>query len=114
VAKLVDVHPDGEAQRLQDGIVRARFRDSVDYPSLITPLKIYEYTIDLLDTSNLFQKGHRIQVAITSSNFPDFDRNLNTGKSSENTTEIQAAKQIIYHDAAHPSQILLPIIPRAR
>jgi hypothetical protein len=114
VAKLIDVHPNGEAQRLQDGIVRARFRDSIDHPSLIMPLKIYEYTIDLLDTSNLFQEGHRIQVAITSSNFPDFDRNLNTGNSSENTTEIQVAKQTIYHDAAHPSHILLPMITRER
>jgi putative CocE/NonD family hydrolase len=114
VAKLIDVHPNGEAQRLQDGIVRARFRGSIDHPSLTMPLKIYEYTIDLLDTSNLFQKGHHIQVAITSSNFPDFDRNLNTGKSDENSTEIQVAKQTIYHDAAHPSYILLPIIPRDR
>lgn len=114
VAKLMDVHPNGEAQRLQDGIIRARFRDSMDHPSLTTPVKIYEYTIDLLDTSNLFQKGHRIQVAITSSNFPDFDRNLNTGKNNENSTEIQVAKQTIYHDAAHPSHILLPIIPRDR
>ena len=111
-AKIIDVHPDGEAQRLQDGILRARTRDSVEHPSLLTPEKIYEYTIDLLDISDLFQAGHRIQVVITSSNFPDFDRNLNTGNSNENTAELQVAKQTIYHDAAHPSHILLPIIPK--
>lgn len=111
-AKIIDVHPDGEAQRLQDGILRARTRESVEHPSLLTPAKIYEYTIDLLDISNFFQKGHRIQVVVTSSNFPDFDRNLNTGNSNENTAETQVAKQTIYHDAAHPSHILLPVIPR--
>lgn len=111
-AKIIDVHPDGEAQRLQDGILRARSRESIEHPSLLTEGKIYEYTIDLLDISNLFQKGHRIQVVITSSNFPDFDRNLNTGNSNENTAETRIAKQTIYHDAAHPSHILLPIVPR--
>jgi uncharacterized protein len=112
-AKLIDVHPDGEAQRLQDGIIRARYRESFDRPSLLVPMKIYEYTIDLLATSNVFEKGHRIQVTITSSNFPDFDRNLNTGKRNENSTESQPARQMIYHDAAHPSHVLLPVIPRS-
>jgi putative CocE/NonD family hydrolase len=112
-AKLIDVHPGGEAQRLQDGIIRARYRESFDQPSLLVPMKIYEYTIDLLATSNVFEKGHRIQVTITSSNFPDFDRNLNTGKSNENSTESQPAHQVIYHDAAHPSHVLLPVIPRS-
>jgi putative CocE/NonD family hydrolase len=111
-AKLVDVHPDGEAQRLQDGIVRARFRTSFAQPSLLVPNKVYEYTIDLLAISNVFLKGHRIQVVITSSNFPDFDRNLNTGAPNENSTAMQAAHQAIYHDSAHPSHIILPIIPR--
>jgi putative CocE/NonD family hydrolase len=118
VVRLVDVHPDGYAQRLLDEIVRARYRElppftkSYKQSSLLTPGKIYEYTIDLGDIANVFLKGHRIRVEIASSFFPLFSRNLNTGKDNLTTTEMQPAHQTIYHDAEHPSQILLPIIPR--
>ncbi|MBE3559319.1 MAG: CocE/NonD family hydrolase [Ktedonobacteraceae bacterium] len=115
VARLVDVHPDGYARNLTDGIVRARYRNFArgEAPSLIEPGRAYEYEIDLWATSNLFKKGHRIRLDITSSNFPRWDRNLNTGKEfgSEREDEGVVAQQTILHDAEHPSYITLPVIP---
>jgi uncharacterized protein len=111
-AKLVDVHPDGKAYNLCDGIIRARTRDSMAPPALIEPGKIYRYEIDLWVTSNLFKAGHRIRVEISSSNFPRFDRNPNTGHDFGIDAELAKADQIIYHDREHPSHILLPVIPR--
>ena len=101
-AKLVDVHPDGYAQNIQDGIVRVR-------PSAG---EIQEHTIDLAATSNLFKAAHRIRLEISSSNFPRFDRNLNTGSVQWQEAELRPALQTILHDAEHPSHIILPIIPR--
>jgi putative CocE/NonD family hydrolase len=111
-AKLVDVHPDGKAYNLCEGIIRARYRQSVTEPTLIEPGKIEEYTIDMWVTANLFKKGHRIRLEISSSNFPRFDRNPNTGKPFGTDTELVSATQTIYHDAEHPSRVILPIIPR--
>jgi putative CocE/NonD family hydrolase len=112
-AKLVDVHPDGYAQNLQDGIIRARYRDGKTAPaSLLEPGKVYEYTIDLWATSNVFLPGHRIRVEVSSSNFPRFDRNLNTGEDPMTGTRMQKARQTIHHSAKYPSHILLPVIPR--
>jgi putative CocE/NonD family hydrolase len=110
VARLVDVHPDGFAQNIQDGIVRARHRESLESSSLIEPGRIYQYEIDLWSTSNVFLKGHRIRVEITSSNFPRFDRNPNTGRRFEGEQNLITATQTIYHDEQHPSHIVLPII----
>jgi len=110
--KLVDVHPDGYAQRVLDGIIRARFRESYEHPTLLTPGKPAEYTIDLWSTSNVFKKGHRIRLEIASAAFPKFSRNLNTGGPNEASTAIKVAEQTIYHDAQHPSHVLLPIVPR--
>jgi putative CocE/NonD family hydrolase len=112
-AKLVAVRPDGYAQNLADGIVRARYRDSRAHPSPITPGAIYEYTIDLWSTSYVFQPGFRMRVEIASANFPRFDRNPNTGHALFADAELQTATQTIFHDAAHPSHIILPVIPRA-
>jgi len=112
-AKLVDVYPDGRAMNLCDGIIRARYRESNSKPTLLTPGKIYKYTIDLKVTSNVFKKGHRIRVEISSSNFPRFDRNPNTGNTFAMDAEVISATQKIYHDAEHPSHILLPVIPGA-
>lgn len=111
-AKLVDIHPHGYAQYIQEGIIRARYRESMEKPSLIEPGKTYEYTIDLWATSNLFKTGHKIRVEISSSNFPRFDRNPNTGHEFGMDAETIPATQKIYHDRKHPSHILLPIIPR--
>jgi uncharacterized protein len=111
-AKLVDVHPDGQAYNLCEGIQRARFRVPDATPTLIEPGKIYRYEIDLWATSNAFLPGHQIRVQISSSNFPCFDRNPNTGHSFGFDIEMRQANQTIYHDEEHPSHIVLPVIPR--
>ncbi len=111
MAMLLDVHPSGFAQRLCDGMVRARFRDGMDRPSPIEPGRIYHYRIDCWNTSQLFRAGHRIGLQISSSAFPKFDRNLNSGAPLGMTSEMVVAEQRIYHDADHPSAIVLPIIP---
>lgn len=110
--KLVDVSPDGYAVNLCDGIVRARYRESTSAQKLLRPGTAYEFTIDLWPTSNVFKKGHRIRVDIASANFPRFDRNLNTGNPAGTDTGMKVAHQTVLHDAAHPSHILLPVIPR--
>jgi putative CocE/NonD family hydrolase len=109
-AKLVDVHPMGYAQNLVDGIIRARYRASKKTPSLIDPEQVYAYEIDLGVTSNVFHAGHRIRVEISSSNFPRFDRNPNTGHVFGVDDKVMTAEQAIYHDAEHASYIFLPII----
>jgi putative CocE/NonD family hydrolase len=111
-AKLVDVHPDGFAQNLCDGIVRARYRESKTTPSLIDPGRVYEYTIDLWATSNVFKPGHSIRLEIASANFPKFDRNLNTGEGTLTSLERTVATQHVFHTAENASHVLLPIIPR--
>jgi len=108
---LVDVHPDGKAIILCEGILRARFRESHEKPTLIQPGSIYEYRISLWETSNLFKKGHCIRVEVSSSNFPRFDRNLNTGADPGLGVEARTARQTVYHNTQHPSHVLLPVIP---
>jgi len=110
-AKLVDVHPDGEAINLNNGIIRARFRASLSQPSLIVPGDVYRYTIAIWPTSNLFEPGHRIRLEISSSDFPQFDPNPNTGEAFGMSTHQQAARQTILHDTLHPSALILPVIP---
>jgi len=111
VARLVDVHPSGFAQNLADGIIRARYRNgAVAEP--IEPGQAYEYTIDLWATANVFKAGHAIRVDIASASFPRWDRNPNTGAPLGQGTELRPARQTILHDAEHPSQIVLPIVPR--
>ena len=111
-AKLVDVCEDGCARNLTDGIIRARYRDSMAEPSLVEPGRAYCYTIDLWATSNVFKAGHKIRLEVSSSNFPRFDRNTNTGGVIAEDTELKPALQTILHDSAHPSHVSLPIIPR--
>jgi putative CocE/NonD family hydrolase len=109
-AKLLDVHPDGRPFNLCDGIARASRRDSKNEPSLIQPGEVYRYEIDLWVTSNAFLPGHKIRVEISSSNFPRFDRNLNTGEPFGTGAEFIKATQTIYHDKERPSHVLLPVI----
>jgi putative CocE/NonD family hydrolase len=111
-AKLVDVWPSGYAQNLTEGILRARYRTSTAVAKPIVPGQIYEYKIDLWATSNVFLKGHRIRVEVSSSNFPRFDRNLNTGKDGSTDAEMVKATNTIYHDAAHPSALVLPVVAK--
>jgi len=108
--KLVDVHPNGYAQILKDGVIRARYRNSFKKQELLTPDEVYEYTIDLWSTSHVFQKGHRIQVEISSSNFPKFDRNPNTGHTFGEDAELRKATQVIHHDNQFASHIILPVV----
>ena len=110
-ATLVDVHPNEKAIIICEGIRRARFRESLGSPTLIEPGRVYEYTIDLWDTSNVFKAGHRIRVEVSSSNFPRFDRNLNTGHTLGLDSEMRVAEQTIHHDSVNRSHITLPIIP---
>jgi uncharacterized protein len=114
VARLVDVFPDGRAITLTDGIIRARARAGLAAPeSLIEPGRAYAYDIDLWATSNLFRAGHRIRLHVTSSSFPRWDRNHNTGAENGLDDVLVTADQVILHDEAHPSRVVLPIVPRA-
>ena len=110
-AKLVDVGPDGFAQNLSEGIIRARYRDSQEKPELIRTGQIYKFNIDLWSISNVFRKGHVLRLEVSSSNFPRFDRNLNTGADNETGQKYVSATNAIYHDAAHPSTLILPLVP---
>ncbi len=110
-AKVVDVGPDGFAQNLTEGIIRARYRDSQENADLLKPGQVYKFTIDLWSTSNVFLKGHALRLEISSSNFPRFDRNLNTAEQPELGQQFVSATNVIYHDAQHPSALILPVVP---
>ena len=110
-AKLADVSPTGYAKNLCDGIIRARYRESMTDPTLLKPNEVYQYEIDLGVTGNVFRKGHRIRLEVSSSNFPRFDRNLNTGHPLGMDGEMRQARQTVHHTRQHPSHILLPVIP---
>ena len=110
-AKLVDVSPDGSAINLCDGILRLRYRDSLERPALAQPGHVYPITIDAGVTSNEFGRGHRIRLEVSSSNFPHYDRNPNTGRVVADERELRRALQTVYHDRSRPSQLLLPVIP---
>ncbi len=111
VAKLVDVYPDGRAVNVAEGILRARHREGLDRPKLMEPGRIYEMPINLIGTSNAFLPGHRIRVDITSSHFPQFNRNLNTGETIGLGSKPIVADQTIHHSKLRPSHIALPVIP---
>jgi len=115
-AKLIDVHPasldypDGYALNLADGIIRARYRNGFERAELLEPDKVYPITFSLHPTSNLFKAGHRIRVDLSSSNYPTYDPNPNTGDAYMVGGRSQVAENRVYHDADHPSHIVLPII----
>ena len=110
--KLVDVHPDGKAYNLCDGIIRAQYRSGTEHSVLLEPGEATQFEIDLWVTSNVFRRGHRIRLEVASSNFPRFDRNPNSGKPFGSDTELLSARQTVFHDRDHPSHLLLPVIPR--
>ena len=110
-AKLVDVGPDGFAQNLTEGIVRARYRNSQEKAELMNPGQIYKFTLDLWATANVFRKGHALRLEISSSNFPRFDKNQNTGDDAGVGGKSVPATNTIYHDAEHPSALVLPMVP---
>lgn len=111
---VLDVFPDGRALRIQDGVMRARFRDGFDRVSLPVPGEATRYDLDLWFTGLVLPAGHRIRVTVASAAFPKYDRNLNTGGDNERDAAFVVAHQRILHDAAHPSHVTLPVIPPAR
>jgi putative CocE/NonD family hydrolase len=111
-ALLADVDQSGYARFLTDGVVRARYRDGTERAEEIVPGQVYKYTIDLWATSNVFKKGHRLRLYISSSNFPRFNRNPNTGEPMLGASRMVNARQTIYHDKKYSSSLTLPVIPR--
>jgi putative CocE/NonD family hydrolase len=110
-AMLVDVAPSGEAINLCDGILRARWRSSRAKPMLLAPGQAEKFEIDLVATSNLFKKGHRVRLEVASSNFPRFDRNLNTGKGPD-SGEVVVATNTVFHDTQRASYVEMDVVPR--
>jgi putative CocE/NonD family hydrolase len=110
-ATLTDVYPDGKAVLLCEGIRGVRFRESLEHPTPVEPGRVYEYTISLWETSNVFKAGHRIRLEVSSSNFPRYARNQNTGEPFGMSAETKIAEQTIYHNDQYPSQLILPVIP---
>jgi putative CocE/NonD family hydrolase len=108
---LVDVWPNGFAQNLTSGILRMRYRNSQEKPELANPGETYHITVDLWATSNVFLAGHKLRLEVSSSNFPRFDRNLNTGETQARGTRMIKATNVVYHDKAHPSALILPVVP---
>jgi hypothetical protein len=109
--KLVDVWPNGFAQNLTEGIMRLRYRNSQEKPELGIPGEIYHISVDLWATSNVFLPGHKLRLEVSSSNFPRFDRNLNSGEDQARGTHMIKATNVIYHDKSRPSALVLPIVP---
>jgi putative CocE/NonD family hydrolase len=110
-AKLVDVYPDGTAVNLNNGVQGARYRDSLTHPTPITPGAVYRYAIHIWPTSNLFRPGHRVRLEISSSDYPQFAPNPNTGEPFGTSARQVSAVQTILHDPEHPSALVLPVIP---
>jgi uncharacterized protein len=108
---LVDVWPNGFAQNLTSGILRMRYRNSQERAELANPGEVYHITVDLWATSNVFLAGHKLRLEVSSSNFPRFDRNLNTGEEQARATRMIKATNVVYHDKAHPSALIVPIVP---
>lgn len=109
--KLLDVYPDERAYNLDESIQRARYRDGYDRPALMVLDKVYEIRIGPLTTSNYFERGHRIRIEVSSSNFPRFARNLNTGGNNFDESAWVVAHNKIHHSPEYPSHIVLPIVP---
>jgi putative CocE/NonD family hydrolase len=108
--KLVDLHPNGFSMNIAEGILRARFRKSFDRMEFLKPNEAYEFVIDMRGTANVFLPGHRIRLDITSSNFPQFDRNLNSGEDLATGTRVRVARQTVFHAPERSSYILLPVV----
>ncbi|MCC6342375.1 MAG: CocE/NonD family hydrolase [Bryobacterales bacterium] len=108
--KLVDVYPDGAAYNIAEGILRARFHEGLDRIRLLEPNRVYEFEIDMRGTANVFQPGHRIRVDVTSSNFPQYDRNPNTGEDLGASGTVRVARQTVFHSSAAKSHIVLPVV----
>jgi putative CocE/NonD family hydrolase len=111
MVKLVDVHPNGFAMNVAEGILRARFRNGVENMELLQPNQVYEFEVDMAGTANVFRPGHRIRIDITSSNFPQFDRNPNTGENLGASSRVRTAAQVVHHGGQRASHVVLPVVP---
>jgi len=107
--KLTDVYPDGRSMLLTDGILRTRFRESIERESLLTPGEVYELTVDLWCTSIIFNRGHKVRVAVSSSNYPRFDPNPNTGRPLRADNKTQIATNTLHLSKRYPSRIVMPV-----
>ena len=110
VVRLCDVWPDGRSLSVCDGILRARYRDSLSQPTLLKPNEVYQFQVDLWSTAQVFKAGHRLRIHVTSSDFPRYDRNLNTGGPFATESSSVVAVNTVHHDAARPSHLRLPIL----
>jgi hypothetical protein len=114
--KLIDVYPpnedypEGFAMNVADGILRARYRDSWESPAFMEPGEIYRIVVKTFPTSNLFAKGHRIRLDVSSSNFPHFDANPNTGEPEGSSRSLRVATNAVHLGGVHPSKLLLPVV----
>ena len=111
VVRLSDVYPDGRALFLAEGVIRARYRHGYERTELLEPGEPTELQIRMYPTSNLFRRGHRLRVDVTSSSFPRWSRNLNTGEDVGTGTRMQIAHQTVLHSSEYPSRVVLPVIP---
>ena len=111
VVRLCDVWPDGRSISVCDGILRARYRESMVQPTLLTPNQVYQFQVDLWSTAQLFKAGHRLRIHVTSSDFPRYDRNLNTGGPFGTESRSAVARNTVFHDAMRPSHMVLPVLP---
>jgi putative CocE/NonD family hydrolase len=113
--KVMDVYPDGRAFNLTENIQRMRYREGYDKPPVwMKDGEVYKVTFQPIDTSNFFFAGHKLRVAMSSSNFPRFDRNLNTGGNNYDEAKGVIAHNAVHHDAAHPSKITFTVVPRGK
>ncbi|MEW5918499.1 MAG: CocE/NonD family hydrolase, partial [Gemmatimonadota bacterium] len=110
--KLIDVYPDGRAFNLDESIQRARYRDGYASPTFMESGKVYKVVVGPLTTSNYFDAGHRIRIEVSSSNFPRFDRNMNTGGRNYDETDGVAAHNVIHHSAKYPAALKLTVVRR--
>lgn len=113
IVRLCNVWPDGRSVRICDGVVRARYRESVERETLMQPGEVYRFDIDMTATAHTFLPGHRIRVHVTSSDFPRYDRNLNTGEPFGTEISGHVAENTVYHDVERPSHVVLPIFTAA-
>jgi putative CocE/NonD family hydrolase len=111
MVRLCDVWPDGRSMPVCDGILRARYRNSLERQELMVPGQVYRFDVDLWATAQVFQAGHRLRVQVTSSDFPWYDRNLNTGGPFGEEVRGQVAANTVFHDTLRPSHVLLPAMP---
>jgi hypothetical protein len=112
IVRLVDVHPNGKAIFVTEGILRARYRNGLDHQEMLTPGEVAEFKIRVYPTAMVFKRGHQVRLDVTSSSFPRFSRNLNTGEDVGRGTRMEVAQQTVLHSSVYPSHIVLPIIPR--